>query len=216
MIPPLLIFDCDGVLVDSEHINSNVFYEMALAEGIELPYEQIHNEMLGGALNVTIALLEKTHNKRLSKNFIPEFRKQTFERFKTDLKPIEGILHSLEKLKHSKCIASNGPVEKMKVSLNLTGVLPHFNESHIFSAYDIQTWKPAPDLFLYAAKKMNHFPHQAIVIEDSMNGVKAAKNANMKVIAYASKDKKDQLAALNPDILIDDMHDLESAIKELS
>ena len=203
MIPPLLIFDCDGVLVDSEHINSNVFYEMALAEGIELTYEQIHNEMLGGALNVTIALLEKTHNKRLSKNFIPEFRKQTFE-------------HSLEKLKHSNCIASNGPVEKMKVSLNLTGVLPHFNESHIFSAYDIQTWKPAPDLFLYAAKKMNHFPHQAIVIEDSMNGVKAAKNANMKVIAYASKDKKDQLAALNPDILSDDIHDLESAILALS
>ncbi len=189
---------------------------MILEEGIDIPYATLHEDMLGGALHVTMTFLEKTYNKKLSHEFIPEFRKRTFERFKTDLKPVDGILHSLGNLSHAKCVASNGPVEKIRLNLEVTGILPHFNSKHLFSAYDIQTWKPEPDLFLHAAKNMNFAPENSIIIEDSTNGIQAAKNANMKVIAYAVKEKKAQLQALNPDILIENMHDLGEAIKALS
>lgn len=216
MTPPLIIFDCDGILVDSEIINSQVFYELILEEGIDISYETLHEDMLGGALHVTMTFLENTYNKKISSEFIPEFRKRTFERFKSNLKPIDGIIHSLDKLTHSKCVASNGPGEKIRLNLGITGILPRFNDTHIFSAYDIKTWKPEPDLFLYAAKNMNYAPENAIIVEDSANGIQAAKKANMKVIAYAVKEKKAHLQALNPDLLIEDMHDLADAIKKLS
>lgn len=216
MTSPLIIFDCDGILVDSEVINSKVFYEMILEEGIDIPFETLQEDMLGGALHLTMTFLENTYNKKLSHEFIPEFRKRTFERFKHDLKPIHGIIYSLDQLTHTKCVASNGPVEKIRLNLEITGILSRFDANHIFSAYDIKTWKPEPDLFLHAAKNMNYAPENAIIIEDSANGIQAAKNANMKVIAYAVQEKKEQLQALKPDILIEDMHDLGEAIKQLS
>ena len=215
MSSPLLIFDCDGVLVDSEHINSTVFYEMVQARDIDISFDLIHKEMLGGALHDAIQLIERTHNKSLGEDFIQEFRTNTFDRFKSTLKPINGILSSLEKLTYRKCIASNGPLEKMALNLEVTGIIKHFDKNHIFSAYDIQTWKPEPDLFFHALKKMNGRKEEAIIVEDSMNGVKGAINAGIKVIAYAVPDKKDQLAALGPDLIIEDMHDLPNAIEEL-
>lgn len=216
MVSPLLIFDCDGILVDSETINTSEFHAMALAEGIDIPFEELHQEMLGGALYKAIELIEAKHNKKLPADFIDVFRKRTFDRFQSELQPIDGILHSLEKMDHQKCIASNGPLEKMKVSLALTNVIDHFNQEHIYSAYDINIWKPEPDLFLYAAAKMNNIPENCIVIEDSSNGVRAAQNANMKVIAFAIPSKKEMIKELKPDILLEDMHDLNDAIQELT
>lgn len=216
MASPLLIFDCDGVLVDSESINSSEFHAMALEQGINIPYEDMHNEMLGGALYKVIELLEKKHQKKLPTDFIDQFRKRTFIRFKEELQPIDGVLHSLEKITLEKCIASNGPVEKMKLNLSLTNVIDHFNVDNIYSAYDINIWKPEPDLFLYAAKEMNIDPSKCIVIEDSANGVLAAKNANMKVIAFATPQKRDMIHQLQPDVLLEDMHDLHDAINQLT
>lgn len=216
MSSPLLIFDCDGILVDSETINTSEFHAMALQDGIDISYETLHQEMLGGALYKAIELLEKQHNKKLREDFIDEFRRRTFERFKNELQPIEGIIPSLQKITHNKCIASNGPVEKMKLNLTITNVLSHFNEEHIYSAYQINKWKPEPDLFLFAAKNRNTLPNQCIVIEDSANGVRAAQNAGMKVIAYATATKKDELNSLKPSLLIEDMHDLHDSIQYLT
>lgn len=216
MSSPLLIFDCDGVLVDSETINTSEFHAMALQDGINISFESLHQEMLGGALYKAIELLEKQHNKKLREDFIDEFRKRTFERFKNELQPIEGILPSLHKLTHNKCIASNGPVEKMKLNLAITNVLSHFNENHIYSAYQINKWKPEPDLFLFAAQNMQTVPQQCIVIEDSANGVLAAQQAGMKVIAYATAAKKEELNKLKPTLLIDNMYDLHESIQFLT
>lgn len=213
---PFLIFDCDGILVDSESINSRIFHKLAKEEGIDISYEELHNEMLGGALHEAIHLLETRHNTTLRKDFIPEFRARSFEAFHTDLRPIYGIKEALSLLNQERCIASNGPTEKMKISLKITGIINFFDPNHIYSAYDISTWKPAPDLFLHAAKLHNKSPKDCIVIEDSMNGVNAAKNAGMKVIAYATKQKLDQLSSLSPDMLIENMEELTTAVSKLS
>lgn len=140
------------------------------------------------------------------------YRKKTYEAFQRELQPVEHIKEALNQIDVLKCVASNGPKYKMEMNLGLTGLIDFFPDS-LFSAYDIQKWKPEPDLFLHAANKMGVAPTDCVVIEDSVAGVRAAVAAGMKVYGYAGETEAAKLEAVGAKI-IHSMKDLPKVIYE--
>lgn len=190
-----VIFDCDGVLVDSETIGNQVFVDMAneLGANIDLRYATKHFK--GGFLQKSIDHVSKLIDSEISKSFEEEYRKRSFDAFKKDIKPIPGILDVLQNMELPFCVASSGPESKIKHNLGLTGLLPFFKEN-IFSSYMIQKWKPDPDIFLFAAKTMGYKPSDCVVIEDSLSGVKAAINGGFDVFGFTLHDYDNELKQL--------------------
>jgi len=185
----LLIFDCDGVLVDSERISARILAQELRNLGLDLSNEQAIVLFKGGSLKDAFDYASNKLNKPLPDNLEAIYRKKCFEAFKTDMEPIAGIENVLTSLQDRiKCVASNGPANKIEFNLDVCKINHHFGKN-IFSAYDIQRWKPAPDLFLYAAKTMNYSPERCIVIEDSDHGIVAARSAGMKVFGYNEDGK---------------------------
>ena len=184
-----LIFDCDGILVDSEAISSKVFVEMAKELDIEIDLEFAIENFSGVSIKSTLEYIANRTGKELYDNFEKEFRARTFELFKTDLKPVKGISELLDKINVPCCVASSGPREKLELSLTTTNLLPKF-EGRIYSSYDIDSWKPNPEIFLYAAREMGFRADECAVIEDSWAGVKAAKACNFDVFAFANERNK--------------------------
>ena len=180
-----IIFDCDGVLVDSEEISNTVLIEMANSVGAEINMEFALENFAGKSLKSVFEHIEKLIDKKLPSYFEKEFRERTFRSFKTDLKPIKGIQDLLEKISVSYCIASSGPIEKIRLNLTTTGLIEKF-ENRIFSSYEIESWKPNPKIFKYAAEKMGFKPNECVVIEDSVSGVKAAKSGGFDVFGFAN------------------------------
>jgi HAD superfamily hydrolase (TIGR01509 family) len=184
-----VIFDCDGVLVDSEPIAVRVLIEMAenLGADFKMPRENIIREFSGVSLSYTFSYIENILGRALPDGFEPEFRNNSFEAFKKELQPVEGVKELLKGIKQEYCVASSGPIEKIRLNLSLTGLLDKF-EDKIFSSYDINSWKPDPDIFLYAAKSMGYQPSECVVVEDSVAGVKAARLGGFFVYGYAPEN----------------------------
>lgn len=181
-----IIFDCDGVLVDSEKISSKVLVDMANALGATIDMEYAELNFTGKSLESVFLIIENLTGKKLPKNHEREYRDQTFETFKSELQPIKGIHKLLDGISVPFCVASNGPVDKMLLNLSITNLLDKF-ENRIFSAYQIKRWKPDPELFLHAAKEMGFTPSECVVIEDSMAGIKAARKGGFDVFGFANK-----------------------------
>jgi HAD superfamily hydrolase (TIGR01509 family) len=179
----LVIFDCDGVLVDSETITNQVLVDYIGEFGVEISLEKALELFRGGALSDWIRYAQLEFNVELPDEFTSNFRHRLKVSFERDLKPVEGVVQLIESIEGPICVASNGPHEKMDTSLAVTGILPYF-KNRIFSAYDIGKWKPDPALFLHAAKQMNVKPENCIVIEDSPRGIEAATAAGMKSYGY--------------------------------
>jgi HAD superfamily hydrolase (TIGR01509 family) len=179
----LIIFDCDGTLVDSEKIANEVFIEQVKEYGVLLNEEEAWQNFPGTSLASCIAYIENHYATRLPEDFEPEYRARTKIAFKRFLKPIPGVADALSRIKHQKCVASNGPAYMIKFNLGNTGLLPHFND-RIFSAHDINRWKPDPALFLHAAKACGYDSNRTIVVEDSPAGITGANAAGMKVLAF--------------------------------
>lgn len=189
-----MIFDCDGVLVDSESISARVLMEMAQSIGVkfDMPNEEVIKIFSGVSLKYTLEFVEKKLGSALPEDFEKEYRKQTFEAFKNDLKPVEGIHNLLDKLTIPFCVASSGPHEKIRLNLTLTNLLDKF-EGRIFSSYDINSWKPDPGIFLYAAEKMGFKPGECVVVEDSISGVIAARKGGFNVLGFANHNTSKHL-----------------------
>lgn len=185
-----IIFDCDGVLVDSETISAKIFQQMAKELGFDLDYETAVDEFAGASMPENLRFIENNIDRDLPKGFEKEFRKRTYEAFKTDLKPIEGIHDLIKKVTLPFCTASSGPVEKIRLNLTTTNLIEQF-EGKIFSSYDIGTWKPDPGIFLHAANVMGYSPNECVVIEDSDAGINAAIAGGFKVFALTNEKKKD-------------------------
>jgi HAD superfamily hydrolase (TIGR01509 family) len=128
-------------------------------------------------------------------NFEPEYRRRSFERFKSEIKPIDGIFDLIKSLTIPFCVASSGPESKIKLNLELTGLLPYF-ESHMFSCYTIEKWKPDPAVFLWAAKTMGFQPSECLVIEDSLIGITAAKEGGFDVFGFTAHDYRNELKSI--------------------
>lgn len=187
-----IIFDCDGVLVDSEPISHQVLVELANSYGANITYEYAHEKFAGTFLSYVVSHIEGLIGKKVPDNFESEYRRISFERFGQSIQPIPGIKELLNRIKIPVCVASNGPLNKMKLNLEHTGLL-HFFEGHMFSAYQINSWKPNPELFLHAAKTMKFLPNECLVIEDSLSGVKAAISGGFEVFALGNDENYEAL-----------------------
>lgn len=195
----LVIFDCDGVLVDSETLSARVLSDCLRAEGFDASAHQVIETYRGKSVPdcvviVTRELSTLAHWQGLSPEqqnqkgaaFWRDMQLKTLEACKRELTAIEGVeavLSGLQARGINFCVASNGKHEKMAVTLVKTGLMSYF-AGHIFSFEDVVRGKPAPDLFLYAAKTMGAAPAQTLVIEDSLTGLEAALAAGMKPFAY--------------------------------
>jgi HAD superfamily hydrolase (TIGR01509 family) len=179
----LIIFDCDGVLVDSEHLANQALVDCLANIRISMSLEDALRNFKGRKLADCLAEIEKTNNCVLPESFEATFRQKMGEYFEAKLQPINGIAKALQSLSYSKCAASNGPVQKTKRNLEIAGLIHYFGD-HIFSAYTIQKWKPEPDLFLHACKEMGSQPAHSVVVEDSELGIEAALAGGFKVLAF--------------------------------
>ncbi len=192
----LIIFDCDGVLVDSEVIGAEVFSEELARHGIALSPVECHTQFQGKTLRDCMTWLGSEFPVTLPEDFLTVLEEATADRFQRDLQPVAGILdvlHYLDEQSVPYCVASNGGYEKMNGSLGLTGLLPYF-EGRIFSADSVSKGKPDPALFLWAAESMGVPPQFCTVIEDSYWGLKAAKAAGMNVFHYSLTEVTDPKA----------------------
>ncbi len=178
-----LIFDCDGTLVDSEYL-CNLGLEIKLREyNVEASADAMMQRYRGGKLSNILKSIEIEHQIRLNENFVTEYRVLVSDLFKKELLPFEGVVEFLNLNTLPVCVASSGPINKIKQSLEITGLSKYFGEN-LFSSYDINSWKPEPDLFLFAANKMGFIPSECVVIEDSLLGIQAGLAAQMNTLLF--------------------------------
>ncbi|OEK07909.1 HAD family hydrolase [Flavivirga aquatica] len=187
-----IIFDCDGVLIDSETIAIRVLVEMANNLGANIDINKSVSQFKGKSLNLCFEVISELISSPLPDSFEAEYREKTFQAFKEEIEPIDGIKEVLKNLKLPFCVASSGPENKIRLNLELTGLLSFF-EDKIFSCYAIQKWKPEPDIFLWAAETMGYKPSECLVVEDSLSGVQAAKKGGFDVFGYTEHDFDNQL-----------------------
>lgn len=180
----LIIFDCDGTLVDSEFLCNLGLQQQLASEGCNADAAQLLEKYRGVSFNLIKKDLAERFNVTFSDAFETEYRYKVSQLFTEQLKAIEGVEALLKSLTIPFCVASSGPRVKIEQALQVTGLAKYFGE-RIFSSYDIGSWKPEPDLFLHAAKMMNVDPAFCCVVEDSLVGLQAANAAKMKSIYYA-------------------------------
>lgn len=180
----LVIFDCDGVLVDSEIIACRVLSRELTSMGLPLTPEDCLAEFTGISMAAVMARIETMMGAKLPEDFEQVLRQKDFEAFRTELQPVAGVKAMLPMLTIPRCIASSGAIAKMRLTLSTTGLLSSF-EPHLFSAQMVKHGKPAPDLFLYAAEQMGVAPHACVVVEDSAAGIRAGLAAGMRVLGFA-------------------------------
>ncbi|MBH67794.1 MAG: hydrolase [Rhodospirillaceae bacterium] len=206
----LIIFDCDGVLVDSEGIANRLIAEALTELGILTSAEEALSEFLGGKLTHIKVGLECKLGITLPEDWVNGIYEKQFVEFKKNLKSIPEIEKVLETIKAAgipMCVGSNGPPNKMEVSLGVTG-LKHYFEGRIFSADHVGIPKPAPDLYLYCAGQMGVKPKNCLVIEDSPRGAKAGVTAGMTVFGYAGTGNEEALAEAGCKEVVSDMKEL--------
>ena len=189
----LVIFDCDGVLVDSDRISLRIQAERISALGIDMTYEDCVAESLGLGMPATLQRLSQRLGEPVSASWVTELDVAVKEAFERELKPVLGVSAALDAIELPTCVASSGSHEKMRLTLGLTGLYDRF-AGRIFSADEVQRGKPAPDLFQHAAASMGASPEECVVVEDSPLGVTAAKAAGMRVLGYAATTPPEDLA----------------------
>jgi HAD superfamily hydrolase (TIGR01509 family) len=179
----LVIFDCDGVLVDSEIIFARVLGECLSELGFLATQADALVLGFGKNRHTLTAAVETRYGTSLPEEFFEVMRARTALVLERELKPMPGVVELLEALPRARCVASNGHLQRVRQRLALTGLLQFF-EPHIFSAIQVATGKPAPDLFLLAADRLDAPPAACTVVEDSLVGVAAAVAAGMPVVGF--------------------------------
>lgn len=178
----LVIFDCDGVLIDSEMLSVQADIECLAEQGIELSPEDILERYTGISLAGMLADLEAWHGRTLT-GFADRHRERLRQLFEAGLRPVEGVTGLLDSLPGRRCVASSSTPERLRHALGLVGLYERF-QPHVFSAVEVERGKPAPDLFLHAAARMGAAAARCVVIEDSLPGIAAAAAAGMTAIGF--------------------------------
>jgi HAD superfamily hydrolase (TIGR01509 family) len=179
----LIIFDCDGVLIDSEHIAARIESRAANSLGHPISEEEILEEFVGRPSRFIWEKVAAELGKDLPPDFLSNHKVEMARAFEKELEPITGISAALEILPFAKCVASSTEKSKLIINLMTTKLFGYFGDN-VFSASQVERAKPFPDLFLFAAKSMGFAPKECLVIEDSVAGVSAARSANMTVIGF--------------------------------
>jgi len=209
--PDLIIFDCDGVLVDSEVLSCRCLSEALAGYGINLGLDQALDQFLGRSMTAVLEYYEAKGG-LIPEQFSAELRAGVRAAFLSALCPIDGVGSVLEGLQIPHCVASSSDFDRVSFSLSLTGLAPHF-DGRLYTSQMVEHGKPAPDLFLYAAEKMRADPRRTLVIEDSVSGVTAGKAAGMTVWGfvggshYQSRDGKAILSEAGADRVFGRMAD---------
>jgi len=209
--PDLIIFDCDGVLIDSEVLSCRCLSEVLAGYGISLGLDQALDLFLGRSMTAVLDHY-KTIGRLDPEQFSAELRAGVRAAFLSALCPIEGVSSVLEGLHTPHCVASSSDVDRVSFSLSLTGLASHF-DGRLYTSQMVERGKPAPDLFLHAAERMQADPSRTLVIEDSISGVRAGKAAGMTVWGfvggshYQSRDGKAILCEAGADRVFGRMAD---------
>ncbi|MFB7738875.1 HAD family hydrolase [Streptomyces sp. NPDC056112] len=193
----LVIFDNDGVLVDSEPISNRLLAAYLTELGHPTSYEDSIRDYMGSAMHRIHDLVLERTGKRLPDDFDDVFHARVFAAFRRELKPVAGAADVLEKLTVEGtpyCVASSGSHERIRIGHRTTGLDRWFDEERIFSSQDVGRGKPAPDLFLHAAGRMGVAPERCVVVEDSPLGVRAAVAAGMDVYGFTAMTPAAKLA----------------------
>lgn len=205
MTPDLVIFDCDGVLVDSETIANAVMAEEISALGWAVTTDYCLRHFKGTHFDSVIETITQQIGRPPPESWLPDLRARTDLAFREKLEAVPGIFPVLDTLAAEgipHCVASNGPQEKMTVTLGITGLRPRF-EDRVFSAYEVERGKPHPDLFLHAADRMGIAPSGCVVIEDSPLGVQAARAADMRVFGFDPTEEDPRLRQAGAEVFSD-------------
>jgi HAD superfamily hydrolase (TIGR01509 family) len=190
----LVIFDCDGVLVDSDRISLRVQAERLCDLGLETSYADCVRDYSGLGMAETLRIIGERLGRPVPEGWEEELAAAVAEAFRVELLPVDGIAAALDQIEPPNCVASNGSQEKMRLSLGLTGLWERF-AGRIYSGDEVPRKKPAPDLFLHAAATEGTPPERCVVVEDSPVGVAAALAAGMPALGYAPEDPQRLRAA---------------------
>lgn len=179
----LVIFDCDGVIIDSEIISADMLIEVLKPFRVDIDRKFVSRHFLGRSYQTVFSDIRQIFGVELPPEFEGEYRKALLERFAKDLRAIPGVKTVAQNLNCAYCVATSSTPERVRRSLEIVDLLDLFH-SNLFTAGEVENGKPAPDLMLHAARKMNVQPERCLVIEDSYNGIRAARAAQMKVARF--------------------------------
>jgi len=180
----LVIFDCDGVLIDSEVISARVIVDMLALEGVLIDVAYVYQHFLGQQFSCVGQTVLRNFSVRLPDYFESHYREQLLLAFETELRTTSGVKDVLSSLGARSCVATSSSRLRTQRALELVGLTDYFDE-HVFTASEVEHGKPAPDLFLLASEKMEVEPERCLVIEDSLMGLSAGMAAGMKVWHYS-------------------------------
>jgi len=180
----LVIFDCDGVLIDSERIAVRVDAEVLGRLGWQLTEEEVIERFMGRSEAYMVGEIEAAIGRPLGPEWEEEFRPMYRRAMQAELEPVDGVVDALDRISAPTCVASSSSHGYLRFTLGLTGLLDRF-DGRIFSATDVANGKPAPDLFLHAAATLGVPPDRCAVVEDSRYGIEAARAAGMRAFGYA-------------------------------
>jgi HAD superfamily hydrolase (TIGR01509 family) len=213
----LVIFDCDGVLVDSEVISCRAHAQTLTQHGYPITEEEVLHRFLGVSDREARLTIEHEIGRALPDDFEAQVKQATLKFYAGDLKAIAGVTAAIAAIELPKCVASSGTPEKIRHGLECAGLFATLSP-HIFSATQVKRGKPAPDLFLYAAKAMGAAPERCLVIEDSVPGVTGAVAAGMTVLGFHGGSHclpghAEKLRAAGTALVFDDMRQLPGLVR---
>ncbi len=185
----LVIFDCDGVLVDSEPIANRVLAQMISAEGMPMTTQTARANFQGMRLQDVPALVETGIGHALPPDWLEAYERKRSESFRRELTAVPGARHAVAEVRRAgcgACVASQAEISKTELSLELTGLRSLFRDAELFSATEVPQGKPHPDIFLHAAGALGAAPAQCLVVEDTVSGVTAARAAGIRVLGYTA------------------------------
>ncbi len=215
----MVIFDCNGVLVDSEPIASAVLAEALTRAGVAVSADGVARRFHGRRPADIFAAVETATGKKLPPAFASAVAVETLGRFRTQLRELPHVAHALTWIRGPKAVASSSPLDRVRVSLDIVGLLQFFG-TRLFSASDVARGKPAPDVFQFAAARLQVNPADCIVVEDSVSGVTAAVAAGMRAVGYVGGSQTPgrlarDLVAAGAHTAIADMRVLKGTIADL-
>lgn len=179
----MIIFDCDGVLVDSEIISNEVDSDLFATIGYSISPDQMIRRFIGKTKRAIWEVVAHEHGIAFPEALFAQANALIVERYETDLRPVPGVANAVRAVGAPRAVASSSELQKLRLALKVTGLLPLFDPA-VFSASQVVRGKPAPDVFLYAAAKCRAVPQECIVVEDSPAGVQAGIAAGMRVIGF--------------------------------
>lgn len=215
----LIIFDCDGVLVETESLANQIEVDSLKALGYNFTLEEYIDLALGLHNHRVEALLKEKYHIDLPKEYWEKTCQKQKEVFEAELVAVEGISHALATLPNPKCVASSSNMQRLHLTLGITHLLPYF-DGRIYSTEFVKRGKPFPDIYLYAAEKMGFSPAECVVIEDSLAGIEGALAAKMTVLAFGggkhiTPRMRERLQASGASRFFDSMQDLPAILQEI-